>query len=122
MERAPSQGLVAVVRVGQRGKHRWWGRRGVEELAAAGQLGLAAAVAEQPIVGYGDDLDQILIQTPSNLILLVRPGAQGKRPVIWRSLRRLCEWLTPNTVHFVIRIAADRSIRVVGCGVRGRNG
>jgi len=28
----------------------------------------------------------------------------------------------PNTVHFVIRIAADTSIRVVGCGVRGRNG
>jgi len=27
-----------------------------------------------------------------------------------------------NTVHFVIRIAADTSIRVVGCGVRGRNG
>jgi peptide/nickel transport system substrate-binding protein len=27
-----------------------------------------------------------------------------------------------NTVHFVIRIAALKSMRVVGCGVRGRNG
>ncbi len=28
----------------------------------------------------------------------------------------------PNTVHFAIRMAALKSMRVVGCGVRGRNG
>jgi len=27
-----------------------------------------------------------------------------------------------NTVHFATRIAAPKSMRVVGCGVRGRNG
>jgi len=27
-----------------------------------------------------------------------------------------------NTVHFAIRMAALKSMRVVGCGVRGRNG
>jgi len=30
--------------------------------------------------------------------------------------------LSPNTVHFAIRMAAATSMRVVGCGVRGRNG
>ncbi len=63
VERAPGQGLVAVVRVGQRGQHRQRGRRGVEELAAAGQLGLAAAVAEQSMVAdaleaVGQDVQQ----------------------------------------------------------------
>jgi len=29
---------------------------------------------------------------------------------------------SPNTVHFAIRMAALKSMRVVGCGVRGRNG
>jgi len=29
---------------------------------------------------------------------------------------------SPNTVHFTIRMAALKSMRVVGCGVRGRNG
>ncbi len=63
MERAPSQSLVAVVRVGQQGEHRRQGRRGVEELAAAGQLGLAAMVAEQSIVAdaleaVGQDMQQ----------------------------------------------------------------
>ena len=29
---------------------------------------------------------------------------------------------SPNTVHFVIRIAALKSTRVVGCGARGRSG
>jgi len=63
VERAPSQGLVAVMRVGQRGQHRRRGRRGVEELAAAGQLGLAGAVAEQSIVAdaleaVGQDVQQ----------------------------------------------------------------
>ena len=49
-ERAAGEGLVTVVRVGQRGQHRrrWW--RGVEELAAAGQLARACAVAEQSVV------------------------------------------------------------------------
>jgi len=28
----------------------------------------------------------------------------------------------PNAVHFAIRMAALKSMRVVGCGVRGRNG
>ncbi len=28
----------------------------------------------------------------------------------------------PNAVHFAIRIAALKSMRVVGCGVRGRKG
>jgi len=27
-----------------------------------------------------------------------------------------------NTVHFAIRMAALKSMRVVGCGVRGRSG
>ncbi len=27
-----------------------------------------------------------------------------------------------NAVHFAIRMAALKSMRVVGCGVRGRNG
>jgi len=63
VERASGQGLVAVVRVGQRGQHRRRRRRGVEELAAAGQLGLAAAVAEQSIVAdaleaVGQDVQQ----------------------------------------------------------------
>jgi len=31
-------------------------------------------------MGYGDDLDQILIHIPSSLMLLVRPGTQGNRP------------------------------------------
>jgi len=30
--------------------------------------------------------------------------------------------LRPNTVHFAIRMAALKSMRVVGCGVRGRKG
>ncbi len=30
--------------------------------------------------------------------------------------------LSPNAVHFAIRMAALKSMRVVGCGVRGRNG
>ncbi len=29
---------------------------------------------------------------------------------------------SPNAVHFAIRMAALKSMRVVGCGVRGRNG
>ncbi len=28
----------------------------------------------------------------------------------------------PNAVHFAIRIAALKSMRVVGCGMRGRKG
>ena len=36
----------------------------------------------------------------------------------WRSC--CLAWL--NTVHFAIRMAALKSIRVIGCGVRGRNG
>jgi hypothetical protein len=28
----------------------------------------------------------------------------------------------PNTVHFAIWMAAVKSMRVVGCGVRGRSG
>ncbi len=31
-------------------------------------------------------------------------------------------WYSRNTVHFVIRMAALKSMRVVGCGVRGRSG
>jgi hypothetical protein len=27
-----------------------------------------------------------------------------------------------NTVHFMIRMAAVKSVRVVGCGARGRSG
>lgn len=27
-----------------------------------------------------------------------------------------------NTIHFAIRIAVLKSMRVVGCGMRGRNG
>ncbi len=30
--------------------------------------------------------------------------------------------LSPNAVHFAIRMAALKSMRVVGCGVRGRRG
>ena len=30
--------------------------------------------------------------------------------------------LSPNTVHFEIRMATLKSIQVAGCGVRGRNG
>jgi len=30
--------------------------------------------------------------------------------------------ISPNAVHFAIRMAALKSTRVVGCGVRGRNG
>jgi hypothetical protein len=29
--------------------------------------------------------------------------------------------LNPNAVHFTIRTAAVKSMRVVGCGVRGRS-
>ena len=63
MERAPGQGLVAVVRVGEWGKHRRRRWRGIEELAAAGQLGLAGAVAEQSVVAdaleaVGQDMQQ----------------------------------------------------------------
>ena len=35
----------------------------------------------------------------------------------WRSLRA-----SPNTVHFAIWMAALKSIRMIGCGVRGRKG
>ena len=45
--------------------------------------------------------------------------------------KRVSPWSVPvqsllgvscNTVHFAIRMAALKSMRVVGCGVRGRNG
>jgi hypothetical protein len=30
--------------------------------------------------------------------------------------------LSPNAVHFTVRMAAAKSIRMVGCGARGRGG
>ena len=44
------EGLVTIMRVGQCGQHRWRRWRGIQELAAAGQLVLASAVAEQSVV------------------------------------------------------------------------
>jgi len=35
-------------------------------------------------MGYGDDLDQILIQTPQQPDIAGVAKAQGKQPVIWR--------------------------------------
>ncbi len=37
---------------------------------------------------------------------------------VWRARIILA---TANTVHFTIRIAAAKSMRVVGCGTRGRS-
>jgi len=40
----------------------------------------------------------------------------------WTLLDRDRLLASPNTVHFAMRMAAATSIRVVGCGVRGRSG
>jgi hypothetical protein len=39
----------------------------------------------------------------------------------FRPIRHVC-WISGNTVHFEILIAAVKSIRTVGSGVRGRSG
>ena len=31
-------------------------------------------------------------------------------------------WARPNTVHFMIWMAVAKSVRVIGCGARGRSG
>ena len=49
---------------------------------------------------------------------LARLADEGERfEVHWRPFQ-----LNPNAVHFVSRIAALKSSRVVGCGTRGRSG
>ena len=44
----------------------------------------------------------------------------GSVSVEWPQGRKL--QVSPNTVHFAIWMAAMKSMRVVGCGVRGRSG
>ncbi len=55
---------------------------------------------------------------------LPRPGPKqaGQSGGPQRTLGRGILAVSPNTVHFAIRMAALKSTRVVGCGVRGRNG
>src|SRR3954454_14383555 len=52
---------------------------------------------------------------------LLRTGQPSRRSGP-RPGRRIYDEATRNTVHFTIWIAAVTSIRVVGCGVRGRSG
>jgi len=47
-------------------------------------------------------------------LLAISAAKQLLRPPRWAPKR--------NAVHFAIRMAALKSMRVVGCGVRGRNG
>jgi transposase len=41
----------------------------------------------------------------------------------WNTVfKRYRDWVKANTVHLSTRIAVAKSIRVVGCGVKGRSG
>ncbi len=56
------------------------------------------------------------------LTLLFVGAWLGGRQRLLRHRRQQTTRPSPNTVHFTTRIAAATSIRVVGCGVRGRRG
>jgi len=72
-----------------------------------------------PVLGYLDDV----IIVPLGILLAVRLVP----PDLMAEFRAEAERregcpTSRNAVHFAIRMAALKSMRVVGCGVRGRNG
>jgi len=87
----------------------------------AGTAGAEAACSTNPVSRHNGIAITLLVAlaTPDQM----RPDAPAPlAPAVQASAELRMQWPNPNTVHFVIRIAADTSIRVVGCGVRGRNG
>jgi hypothetical protein len=64
---------------------------------------LLAVVGERFNVGHNDTVEKI-----------------GKLMGAWVSAQNFPP--SPNTVHFAIWMAVVKSVRVIGCGARGRSG
>jgi hypothetical protein len=82
-------------------------RRSVLLLAAGTLAAALAGCASNHLSGLANDLRNAEVGAPVDVT------EQGGSVIVTSS---------PNAVHFAIRMAAVKSMRVIGCDMRGRSG